>query len=800
MPEAADRYLQGGAHYFWCWEEGGDVLSLRDGATIAYRDYVQEVLDFLAPQGLPPFGAVLLALAATNPQGSEHVAHTFRLVEAQLHATHGHRVLLPPVRAFLERLAVLPRQYREGRNRLLLLQAIFGQVHNALSVSNARAVAQGFTTAALAEAERAPDAGFPRAVFYKDFRAIGLLDRRFPDEPSILDALTALPQVPVEIQPEPGPEGPSKDLLDELLEEPRTFAVAALVKRLWSGLQIPHHYSLPSQQPIGGVSDLTNKGPFDRLLITEFAYDDDQFALRVANNEALYINREVPPEHNDRERILLIDTSIRSWGTPKVLAYALLLAIARHPKTDIPCRAFAIGKGYGAIAFDSVAGLIDALQVLSPCADAAEGLAAFFRSGELHRNSEVFFICARDAAAQPGVHKVIQEHYTSFQYWLHTDADGSVDLYRRQHNARKLLQQLRLPLKELWAAQRPPAQQEARPQRLPAADAAFARYPVLFSKPLRYRHLFALDKAEHIVITRSGSVLVDTGDARPERQSKGMYLMLEGIPPQLRPLAAGRTTRGEHLLLTYERKQKLIVLFHLDNGEQRSAPITEADFSRVRGVIFEKDRFYMAGGAHGQTVFSIGWGEPVCKKLEQVTHHLQPRFHRPYELAERTAQAKAAVQAATASYYHAGNLLTRPKRVWISTEGALQLNDLELKMTGLFGRSQQWVGLEPNYRAEHAVSAEWSGNQEFRFPDGSTVRIHPDGMAVLQSAEPSLPAIYFTTILHVTTALATEEVWTGDAGFAAPHLRYIDPPTFFKHYIAKFIHRILTHGTTDQTR
>jgi preprotein translocase subunit SecB len=47
------------------------------------------------------------------------------------------------------------------------------------------------------------------------------------------------------------------------------------------------------EQPIGGISDMTNKGDFNRMLL-EFANEDEVFMNRVANNEALYIQRNTP--------------------------------------------------------------------------------------------------------------------------------------------------------------------------------------------------------------------------------------------------------------------------------------------------------------------------------------------------------------------------------------------------------------------------------------------------------------------------------------------------------------------------
>jgi len=69
----AAEYLQSNKHYFWEWDDGGEVLSIWGSYTIAYRAYVFEVLKQLAIEGLPSFGTVLLAITATNSNAKESI-------------------------------------------------------------------------------------------------------------------------------------------------------------------------------------------------------------------------------------------------------------------------------------------------------------------------------------------------------------------------------------------------------------------------------------------------------------------------------------------------------------------------------------------------------------------------------------------------------------------------------------------------------------------------------------------------------------------------------------------------------
>src|SRR5260221_1576358 len=66
---AARRYIDPGKDSFWDWRDGGEVITWRSGATIAFRPEIVEVLARLAPHGLPWFDAVVMFFAACRAQG-----------------------------------------------------------------------------------------------------------------------------------------------------------------------------------------------------------------------------------------------------------------------------------------------------------------------------------------------------------------------------------------------------------------------------------------------------------------------------------------------------------------------------------------------------------------------------------------------------------------------------------------------------------------------------------------------------------------------------------------------------------
>src|SRR5690606_12726994 len=204
----------------------------------------------------------------------------------------------------------------------------------------------------------------------------------------------------------------------------------------------------------------------------EFANDDLVFLTRLANNEALYLQREIPPASNNLERVILIDISLKNWGTPKVLAFATMLAIARHPKTDIKCVAYGIGDTYYPLFADTVHSVIASLQILAGSLSAARGLSNFFKEFPDSQDRDVFLITTLAAIQQAEMIKVMNDNYRSIHYWIHTEADGSIEIFKRQQNSKRHVQHMQLPLDTLW--------QKEKREKVDGQLEKLPQYPILF--------------------------------------------------------------------------------------------------------------------------------------------------------------------------------------------------------------------------------------------------------------------------------------------------------------------------------
>ena len=75
------NYFQSYQNYFWQWEDAGEVVAIPQETTIAYRQLLGDIIDKLYPQGLPPFGSLLLVMIATNPNGSISLDAIYSIVQ-----------------------------------------------------------------------------------------------------------------------------------------------------------------------------------------------------------------------------------------------------------------------------------------------------------------------------------------------------------------------------------------------------------------------------------------------------------------------------------------------------------------------------------------------------------------------------------------------------------------------------------------------------------------------------------------------------------------------------------------------
>lgn len=727
-------YFQPYNDYFWQWEEQHSVISIPGESTIAYTDYVAEVIKVLAHQGLPPFGSLLLAIVATNPRALPSLEEIQRIITDQLQIDD--TPVIAEAMSFLHTLHGLPEAYKSGPKRLLVFQTIFADCHYKMAITKSR-MQLGVIMQRNFPKRTDAKAAFHKTHFSQDFRVVGLLNKRFPTPLSIINKIAGLPEIDEELILEESSQKPPEVLVDELIDNAKTFHVGSLVKRIWSGLNIPVHSSLPSQQPLGGFSDLSNKGDFDKLLLSEFANDDLLFLTRLANNEALYIQREVPPESNRLERVILIDVSLKNWGTPKTIAFATMLAIAKHPKTTIRCKAYVIGNDFHAVSADSVHGIIEGLQIVEGGLHPARGLDAFFKHHPSSAHREVFFITEPSTLKQGGMLKAMQDYQPLIHYLIYTDAEGNIDVYKKQQNSKKHLQHLLLPLQTLW---KKPSSKTPTPK-APADSRDLIRpdFPLLVKSPANVKFFLSTPDGELFVVT-SDRYLLRIYKRDANYYEKGWEVLYERLPVLAGEFEVGMLEDKSYALLMFDPQTRTIHLLNLSSGSCIKIPFPHWKSSTPSFLFKDGAFFYRTYAEPGWCIHADGRvGETEAPGLNYFKDRQEER---------RKLSARASPS---------GSALKNIDTVYIDTEGRLVINIHALRLN----HSNHLV-LSPTSNPKKKAATIRKERDNFVFPDGSEVIVSRAGLVILKSSNPVVPPVYLPTLVDVSLGVASDAAFAGN--------------------------------------
>jgi hypothetical protein len=750
------NYFQTYGNYFWEWEDGGEVLAIPNESTIAYRGFIADILEKLAPNGLPPFGSLLLAIIATNPNGSGSLNCICSMLNDKLNEQE--LAVMKEAISFLKLLAELPAQYKAGKNRILVYQAIFERCHNILSTKNSVQLYERFSTIKDIDENFSSLNEFHREVFRKDFRCVALLGARFRDCNSIIESIAALPNLPdIELSPEETEpeEFPKKDFIEMLIANAKTFHAGSLIKHIWGGLNIPAHSTLPSQQPMGGVADLTNKGDFDKLLISEFAHEDIVFLSRLANNEALFIRREVPPISNDRSRVLLIDVSLKNWGTPKTVAFAVMLAIARHPKTRIPCSIFALGESFHPMPIDTIDNIIAGLQVLDGTLHSGHGLEAYFKANPPSDSSEVFLITERSTVRHPEMMRALTIH-KDISYLIYTDTEGTIDVYKNQQNSKRHLQHLKVPLEKIWKKAPAPAT---------IRQDVHNFFPILFRNG---------EKGKKVLITADGTVYQITRDCvllklhdKKAGNNKGWELLLQNVSFEASEFEIGLMENGNSIFLAFNRNTKTCILTNLTTGVKSACLFDTWQSTSILSFAFGNDSFYHRNNKGTWAISETG----EITNADNISARL---------FIERE---KALVDIAK-RYPSGTSVFKNVNNVFINQVGNLVFNVHELVL-----KQNHHLKLEKTAFLQREIESVRDGENRFVFSDGSIIETIRAGVFVLKSSNSALPYIFVSSVINATVGVATEEEFAGNE-YYNKSLKTISAIDFCKKYLNEFISQI----------
>ncbi|MEM6722062.1 MAG: hypothetical protein AAF611_22225 [Bacteroidota bacterium] len=787
----AAYYFQSYQDYFWEWEidhmfqgnviqdaqdyHGGyNCISIPDGMTIVYKEQVVEILKLLSDTGFPPFGALVLTFLATN-SGAVRVA--MREIFSETLEKHKNfpsvdHIDFKGAENFLTTLMNLPEAYKKGKNRIELFVFMFESVNHSLSPKYSEQIID-FLVRDFKLNECSLKKELTIAALSKDINALALLHYRYPTAHALLKAWLKIEEVAVDPEDTEVERHSSEPaFIRELLEDPKTFFMASLIKRLWSGIQLPMHYVHPGEMSLGGISDITNKGNFDNILVSEFANDDLIFLHRIANKEALFIRRETTPEEDLRTRIFLIDTTIKSWGTPKILSFATAFSFIHHPKNEMHFQSYALGETYTLLQFDTKLNIISGLQLTSPSLDAAEIIERFIEECE-EENIEITLFTAAKTLEHQHVKRLFNLYHTKFGGVITADSQGNVDVYKMKNGAKRLTKHIQLPLKELWA--HPPKKKKITTKRSKTANTEVVNYPLLYGFPTRVAINFTDDQYAYI-LQKNGDLF------RANNRKKGFKMIQQGI----RFITGIKQEKlavfhNDELIVLYWTKEDHMIFKTSSKTYSYKFDLSKYKKNYFKHLIIHDDDLYLVTKKY--------YSDPPEFTYFYIYDRVYTPIEKPHEELEKTYRAYLSNKIA----YFEGSVFTKINAITLTRDLELVFNfKHRLELIGKTGYFELVDRVAAGLDDEFTVYLN-NRNQNAVLEDGSTIRIDKNGIITFKSADPIIPDFYLASYIGIGVAIATEEEFAGNEYFLPEDadLKRIETTDFDIKYVEPFIQHIL---------
>lgn len=750
-------YFQSYEDYFWQWEDNGEVISIRGGSTIVYRHHIEDIIISLSSsQGLPTFGALLLAMIATNFQTERNLRDVEDIILHKLddftYISPKHLKTESPKNSqegitfenafdFLETLSQIPQDYKQGEKRILIFQTIFQNCHNCLSLRDSKDIFEELTDDIVPNYYLDKPDPFSHRKLLKELSSLAKLARYFPTPESILEK-AGLPKISepiVELEEETLLEE-EKDFIHELIDNHKTFHVGALVKQVWGSVHLPLNYHKPSQEPFGGVADITNRGSFDRLLLSEFAHDDLAFISRLANNEVLFFNREIPPTDSNYERYILLDVSLKNWGNTKTLLFAIATALNHHPKTNVSHKVFVLEESYKEVFLDDIHKIIDALQFLGTSTHSKQALETFFQENNL-KDKEVVLLTSEEAYQNIEIQKLLNQPQNNIDYLIQADAKGNIQTFKYKNKSKKHLQDSQIPIEELWQKSKPKTKKEDKSKFIPTENKiSFPDFPILLPKSNSFQRFCVAPDDAWFVITKEKDLLKRYDNNR----SRGWELIAQNLPfsptktPKGTAVAIGVNQSQEYVLLIYNSGLKELVLLNLYTKDKQSLFFSEWDSKQPNFIFYHHNFYYVYGSQH----WIINLDGKITRKESQSDMLTLERS----EYVKKLAKAKLKFDAMTPVA-----IFKKINKVYINENSNLVFNNIhELNFNG------QIPMFKVNGTSKAIYRANFNNKNSFEFEDGSKIIINHLGLLTFISSNSEIPTCFVISNLNISFIAATK--------------------------------------------
>ncbi|MCA9034469.1 MAG: hypothetical protein KDA91_05025 [Planctomycetaceae bacterium] len=495
--------------YFW-WSAPGGELCWSDGTSISFHQEISCLLNrMLQADRFADISSIALALAASRKSWPEIVARLSVVVTAIRKATESpsgisrRDELTATWLSTTTQLGLLSKAAEQGHltldERIELLSHVLSCRDTSYNEATRRDLVQAFDARLpedwldVSNHDELTPYQLPNDPNAFDFRKLPKVDQTqlslrvlrllriahnlaqsIPgDTPEALISLvrTGLSH-PAGIQPTDAildslpPAVRMQKLLVDLTNDSELGGLARVAKQLVAAISLPRHISDPDDRPMGGVSDIANRGSLDKLLLSELAQDDLALSVRLAMNEALYLRRESPPSPQPSTRFVLIDGSLPMWGIPRLYATAAAMAlyVTSDQSTEVRCfrtegRRSGDDWNIDSLQPDDTAvestlistdGIALHLSGLAPNAFPTKSLDEFFETVRMAPVvSEPVVITTPDVVESQEFRQRLESQWNDEAWLIVVQRDGQLEILRWTRQGTSLHRRLSLPLQQI---------------------------------------------------------------------------------------------------------------------------------------------------------------------------------------------------------------------------------------------------------------------------------------------------------------------------------------------------------------
>jgi hypothetical protein len=789
------NYFQAPADYFWQWTENLEVIEWVNGGTICYRADLVQVLRDVSTDGLPPLSPLLLVIAACQKKIDDRNKLVMRGGHNRF-ADRGSKAVLTRALEFLDNVSALPEELRRGKSRTHLVYEIFKDSKFVFAEAQVR---QGFDelNSGIIDALVTPmGEKVTLEQFTKDFKYLSDALEQFPSVAHLeLRLKTGLDKL---VEPAAGiklPDPTPAELLEQLAEDPLTAGLAQLAKQLIPVLNIPMHSQGSGDQSYGGISDITNRGNYDRLLLSELAHDDLLLTARLVNNEALYFRREEPPENPKRQRTILLDVTLKMWGIPRVFAMSAALAFVHNSKHEEVIEAFALrGQTYTEVNLASKAGIIQAMSSLHHALHCGGALQVVIKELPAEDQNEYILVTdermLRDHAFLESLIKIKE----SLSFIVTVSRTGDIKFLECIKGNTRVLNTAKLPLEELLFDHKTIVRQRVSEDPLKPAFLSRTPAPLLFPKAR-----ISVAKSRHFHIKNIGLVVINEVQrvlllSKPDKAARELMIFIE----------KGAYTFGWDgadmlYIQVYNNQSGILKIYEIslsthairyENLSDKIHRLTNTNFISVY------NSFYVESD---HVPYWFDCNEWKLLNADQYGSSRGSTF-KPVPAANSENVDVASTYLARGSNFY--SVMYTIREMYVSDKGKLVLGNYTLDVENdsfLRIRENVYKAEGSKYSKVVATHLKFLKNKYVKFTlrvweDGSQAIIDSRGFLHLKSSDSSIPEM---TIVLVTGTLTA--CWTDDGrGVTAGVAYFINDPDspdisvgqFYNKYIQPFIDRL----------